>query len=112
MKKIDFENGNTKASAETMIELQDNIEEAIKDIGLGDVNLTMIRNEDINSIDLNGFCYLSACNYGEINLANGYLLQLVYISTYKVQFYISASGTTGLQYRKLVNGIWQSWMDI
>ena len=120
MNLINFQNGTTPANAETMTQFQTNAKNGIDDmaitvknaIGLGGEYAPRIISKDINSVDLNGFAYTNDCNYGGTSIPNGYLLQLICNPNYKVQFYIVAGGTSGLQYRKLVNGSWQSWTNI
>ena len=102
-------NEYSEEMASVINQFQNNLQKAI---GLGGEYLTRLSSKNINSINLNGFAYLMDCNYGGTTITNGYLLQLIYSDTYKIQFYIMATGTTGLQYRKLINGTWQSWANV
>ena len=86
--------------------------EIFKKIGLGEEYLPRISEKDVNSIELNGFAYAASCNYGGATLNNGYLLQLTYTNVYKIQFFIAATGSGALQYRKNVNGTWQNWSNV
>lgn len=101
---------NKENASKELMELQKR--QILKAVGLGDSQLPRISGKDINSIDLNGFGYLSGCNAGGTAMNNGYMLQLTYTATYKVQFYIGAAGGGVLQYRKMDNGTWNAWANV
>lgn len=80
--------------------------------GLGDGLLPRLVRKELNTLgDFTGFAYLSDCKVNGNYINNGYFLQLSYTSTYKVQFLIGA--TSGLlQYRKMDNGTWGSFVNV
>lgn len=50
---------------------------------------------------------------GGTDITNGYLLQLIFATTYKIQFYISAADSNGvLQYRKMTSGHWENFTNV
>ena len=81
-------------------------------LGIGSTQLTRASGADINSLDLNGFVYLSGCNQGGTLISNGYLLQLTYTNLYKIQFIIFATGNANFRYRRMVNGAWEEWTAV
>lgn len=81
-------------------------------IGLGSTQLTRSGNVDIDTLDLNGFVYLSGANQAGTAISNGYLYQLTYTNIYKVQFMINATGTANFRYRRMLNGTWEAWVTI
>lgn len=82
-------------------------------VGLGDAVTSRLQAVDINNIDLNGAAYLINCNYGGTSItSNGYLIQIIYGSSYKFQLYASVDKNNLFQYRKLYDGTWGSWYSI
>ena len=88
-----------------------NVENSVNASGLGEGRVKQLSQEDINLLNFNGFRYLATCNINGEGISNGYLLQIIYTNSYKVQFYINA--TTGvLQYRKMINGTWTDFTNV
>lgn len=88
------------------------IESSINSTGLIEGTMPLLISQELNSLgSFSGFRYLSNCSLDGEQFANGYLLQLIYASKYKIQFFINA--TTGvLQYRKMVNGTWTNFTNV
>lgn len=81
-------------------------------IGLGNGLLPRLVQKELNTLDdFSGFAYLSDCKVRGNYINNGYFLQLSYTSTYKVQFFIGADSGL-LQYRKMDNGTWGSFVNV
>lgn len=81
-------------------------------IGIGNENIPQLYNVDINNIDLSGVRYISHCNYGGVGDFYGYLFQVVYNSTYKLQIFTDWHSTTKIMYRKCQDGTWGEWYTI
>lgn len=88
-----------------------NIEASVNASGLGEGAVKQITRQDINNVNFSGFRYLASCNINGVQIPNGYLLQIIYKNNYKVQFYIKATNGV-LQYRELINGIWEDFINV
>lgn len=88
------------------------IESSINSTGLTEGRIPQLTGQELNSLDsFSGFRYLADCTLNGELLPNGYLLQLIYAPTYKIQFFIDA--TIGvLQYRKMINGTWNDFTNV
>lgn len=88
-----------------------NVENNVNASGLGEGEVKQLSRQDINQLNFSGFRYLATCNVNGESIANGYLLQIIYASSYKVQFYIDATSGV-LQYRKMVNNVWDDFKNV
>ena len=88
-----------------------NIESTVDASGLGEGRVKQLTQQDINLLNISGFRYLATCNINGEGIQNGYLLQIIYTNSYKVQFYINAT-SGALKYRKLINGVWEDFKDV
>ena len=88
-----------------------NVENSVNASGLGEGEVKQLNGQGINQLNFSGFRYLATCNINGENISNGYLLQIIYASSYKVQFYIDATNGV-LQYRKMVNNVWNDFKNV
>lgn len=127
MNRINFENGKTKANAETMDKFQDNIEAAIDEnaanIITNATNITELQNgkidnfkstsvTDFNDLTETGFYYCSLSSTGALNnpvAGNGYLIVHRLNDNYIYQMFTTVSG--GYSYARICySGAWKDWI--
>ena len=114
--------GTTPVSAFLLNKLQDNVENAINinseeltSTGLGEGRTQVFSNAELNNLGMfNGFAYVTSPKInGETFLGNGYLFQLCYAATYKIQIFARASTDDSCLYvRRMINNSWEDFAPI
>lgn len=106
-------------SPDRLDELQDNVEEYIDDslklTGLNEGRTTVISGAELNELGmLNGFAYVTTPKVNGVPvLGNGYLFQLCYAATYKIQILARATTDDSCLYvRRMINNSWEDFAPI
>lgn len=116
MEKINFvNNSEPDISAENLNLMQTNVENALKLTGLNEGRTTVISGAELNELGmLNGFAYVTTPKVNGVPvLGNGYLFQLCYAATYKIQILARATTDDSCLYvRRMINNSWEDFAPI
>ena len=116
MEKINFiNNSEPDISAENLNLMQTNVENAFKLTGLNEGTTSVISGAELNELGmLNGFAYVTTPKVNGVPfLGNGYLFQLCFAETYKIQLFIRATTDDSCLYvRRMINGSWKDFAPI
>lgn len=106
-------------SPDRLDELQDNVEEYVDDslklTGLNEGKTSVISGAELNELGmLNGFAYATTPKVNGVPiLGNGYLFQLCFAETYKIQLFIRATTDDSCLYvRRMINNSWEDFAPI